>query len=283
MLSRNGTQKKNKCYGIIVGGKDYIVDTWAECEALRDEDPYNAKYRGFRTRRDAALWITLTLQAMEQAQSGHVVERPTEKASKKTYYYAVHVGRETGVYDSWEECKRQIDGFSDADYCMFLDKDMAQRWPDAVLAQDSSEPDNSERFAMCYVSGSYNQATGKWGYGVVLFEEDHEDDAIIFANSGKSNADYESVAGECYGAITGVKQAKKLGYTTVFVCASYEGVEAWATYRWDRQDAFARMYSSTMYALKQSIEVEFQKASGSAGKSCMRKARDAAEQIINNK
>ena len=30
-------------------------------------------------------------------------------------YYAVRVGRQTGIFNTWEECKEQVEGFEDAE------------------------------------------------------------------------------------------------------------------------------------------------------------------------
>ena len=44
----------------------------------------------------------------------------------KKKYYVVWKGVEPGVYDSWIECKRQIDGYEGAIYKSFETKDAAE-------------------------------------------------------------------------------------------------------------------------------------------------------------
>ena len=34
-------------------------------------------------------------------------------------YYAVHKGKKPGIYNTWEDCKKQIDGFSGPIYKKF--------------------------------------------------------------------------------------------------------------------------------------------------------------------
>jgi ribonuclease HI len=46
------------------------------------------------------------------------------KKSKKKFY-TVWIGNETGVFDSWEECKKAIEGFNGAKYKSFLTKEEA--------------------------------------------------------------------------------------------------------------------------------------------------------------
>ncbi|KAK6043237.1 hypothetical protein COOONC_19258 [Cooperia oncophora] len=40
-------------------------------------------------------------------------------------YYAVANGRKVGVYGSWDECRAQVDGFSQARYKKFVSKSEA--------------------------------------------------------------------------------------------------------------------------------------------------------------
>ena len=45
--------------------------------------------------------------------------------SKKQKYYVVWDGHQTGVFDSWEACKLQINGFKGAKYKSFSSKQEA--------------------------------------------------------------------------------------------------------------------------------------------------------------
>ncbi len=42
-------------------------------------------------------------------------------------YYVVWKGKNPGVYQSWDECKKQIEGFPEAVYKSFKDKDLAHK------------------------------------------------------------------------------------------------------------------------------------------------------------
>ncbi|CAM1359087.1 Ribonuclease H [Tenacibaculum sediminilitoris] len=46
--------------------------------------------------------------------------------SKKKKYYVVWKGKKTGVFSSWDACKKQIDGFTGAQYKAFTDKREAE-------------------------------------------------------------------------------------------------------------------------------------------------------------
>ncbi|MCL1943352.1 MAG: ribonuclease H family protein [Candidatus Azobacteroides sp.] len=47
--------------------------------------------------------------------------------SKKNKYYVVWVGLKPGVYDDWEECKKQVEAFEGAKYKGFPDKEEAEK------------------------------------------------------------------------------------------------------------------------------------------------------------
>lgn len=45
----------------------------------------------------------------------------------KQKYYVVWKGRESGIYSSWDECKKQIDGFTGAEYKSFETQELAEK------------------------------------------------------------------------------------------------------------------------------------------------------------
>lgn len=45
----------------------------------------------------------------------------------KKKYYVVWKWKKTWVFDTWDECKKQVDGFTDAQYKSFWDKETAQK------------------------------------------------------------------------------------------------------------------------------------------------------------
>ncbi len=46
---------------------------------------------------------------------------------KKKKYYVVWKGKKTGIFSSWDNCKKQITGFVGAEYKAFIDKDEAEK------------------------------------------------------------------------------------------------------------------------------------------------------------
>ena len=46
--------------------------------------------------------------------------------AKKQKFYAVWTGRKPGIYTSWDECKKQVEGFDGAQYKSFESKTEAE-------------------------------------------------------------------------------------------------------------------------------------------------------------
>jgi ribonuclease H-related protein len=57
------------------------------------------------------------------------------KTEKK--FYAVVRGRVPGIYDVWEECRRQVIGFKNQDYKGFPTREEAQAYYDARKPEDN--------------------------------------------------------------------------------------------------------------------------------------------------
>ncbi len=96
---------------------------------------------------------------------------------KKKKFYVVWEGRQTGIFTSWEECKKQIEGFEDPQYKSFFSLESAEKafkgkYSD-VRGVDSrtlafSEKDKA-RFGVpiedsISVDAAYSGSTGKMEY-----------------------------------------------------------------------------------------------------------------------
>ena len=94
---------KKKYYAVKVGRATGIYNTWEACK--KQVDGYGgAKYKSFPTLEEANEYLgTKTIKSKTTSTS-------------KGYLYAVKEGKVPAIYESWEECKAQIDGYSNAQY-----------------------------------------------------------------------------------------------------------------------------------------------------------------------
>lgn len=60
------------------------------------------------------------------------------KSQRGKKVYAVHVGAERGVFKSWDECKKHVNGFSGAIFKSFGSEELAQQWLQSHVSSSSS-------------------------------------------------------------------------------------------------------------------------------------------------
>lgn len=93
-------------------------------------------------------------------------------------YYAVRVGKVPGIYQTWDECKKNVHGFPAAEYKSFPSVEEAKAYMGREAVQEINGktgsgnmedvmPDNDYAF----VDGSFNIATGVYGYGGFLMHD----------------------------------------------------------------------------------------------------------------
>ena len=105
-------------------------------------------------------------------------------------YYGVRIGRNPGIYTDWNDCKNSVTGFKGAQFKGFKTLKEAEDYvfaPDNTSVEESS-PGNEELSATLseaysFVDGSFNQATGVYGYGGFLV---HNGEKIILSGNGST-------------------------------------------------------------------------------------------------
>lgn len=90
---------------------------------------------------------------------------------KNMKYYAVKHGKVPGIYTTWDECKKQVNGFSNARYKSFSTKEEALKF----ISDNISNTDNNLNtlHMSIYTDGSY--ANGKMGIGIHFPNKEFED------------------------------------------------------------------------------------------------------------
>ena len=99
--------------------------------------------------------------------------------SKK--YYAVKNGRKPGIYQTWDEAKNQVDGFSSPVYKSFKTLAEAEAFlggqstpvksslknPAPKTNNSTIGPDTIE----AYVDGSFHKASNRYSFGVAIIKD----------------------------------------------------------------------------------------------------------------
>lgn len=190
-------------------------------------------------------------------------------AAKK--YYGVKKGKVTGVFRSWEDCKKSIEGFSGAEYKGFATYEEACAFAGVVPAgKEEQRPGDGQMQAtaigsaatdslVVYVDGSYNDALPKYAFGCVFLLPDGR----IFVEYGNGDnpqsLKHRNVTGEMLGAMYAVRAAMMNGYSSIEICYDYEGIEKWVTGAWRSKTELTQKYAAAMQEWGKSIRITFTK------------------------
>ena len=124
------------------------------------------------------------------------------------FYYAVKAGRNPGIYNSWDECEKEVREFKGAIYKKFRSIEEAQ---DFIKEGDVSLRPNAElkeNEMIAYVDGSFSLDTKTYSYGVVILTLKGKQ---TFSHREKDieMAQMRNVAGEIKGAMFAMDYAIK--------------------------------------------------------------------------
>ena len=179
----------------------------------------------------------------------------------KKKIYAVRKGHKTGLFYTWDECKKAVYGYSGAEYKGFLTKEEAEAFLNIGAAKIITNK-NSSTAATGVDSTALTTSTSD--RLVVLLE-----DGRIVERSGNGEEPellaIRNVAGEMHGAMYAVQWAFENGYSSVVIHYDYEGIEKWATGVWSAKNPHTKKYAAFMKRMQEKIEVIFQKVKAHSG------------------
>ncbi len=198
-------------------------------------------------------------------------------------FYAVKVGRTPGIYSTWSDCQKQINGYSGAIYksfpsageaAVFLgwntaeyphsknnDNGAAESSKETTAAAKSPLHSSTKEKAIAYVDGSFNSKTNKYGYGVVFFHQEHEEH---FSGNGcdKELASMRNVAGEILGARVAMETAVERGCRELTIYHDYEGIARWCQGDWKANKEGTKAYKAYFDSICSQIRISFVKVKG---------------------
>ncbi|WP_238907500.1 MULTISPECIES: ribonuclease H family protein [Clostridium] len=204
----------------------------------------------------------------------------------KKKYYAVRKGKVPGVYESWEECKKVIDGFSGADYKAFGSREEALAYAEnRDISKSHKEKAQEVGAVIAYVDGSYSDTAKRYSYGCIMITP--EGDIIKKSGYGEDQRalNIRNVAGELQGAMYAVKSALDLGYKRLIIRHDYIGISKWFNGEWKAKDEIVKIYVEYMSKFKNRIEIMFEKVTAHSGDYYNEEADKLAKNAImlNNK
>lgn len=192
-------------------------------------------------------------------------------------YYAVKAGRKTGIYETWDECKEQVDGFKGAAYKSFKTISEAYEFMgyekidtgrpenNEMCNEDNFVNDNaSENSMIAYVDGSYNDATKEFSYGMIAFYKG-ETIRDCKAYNDETLVSMRNVAGEIKGSEAAMALALEKGCKQIHIYHDYEGIAKWPLGEWKANKEGTIAYKQYYDSIKPELEVTFHKVTGHSG------------------
>lgn len=179
----------------------------------------------------------------------------------KKKYYAVKVGKNTGIFETWEECKMQVTGFSGATYKSFPSLEQAKEYLESEntgLKLEDFEFKITDDDIIAYVDGSYKKDSLEYGYGVVLILKN---EILEFYGKGQNPevAKSRNVTGELFGSVRAISEAIKLKKKKIIIFYDYQGISSWANGEWKCNLPLTIGYRDKIREFRKEIEILFVK------------------------
>ena len=167
-------------------------------------------------------------------------------------YYVVKKGNKPGIYNTWDECKAQIEGFNGAIYKSFSSLDDANNYFNDIEVKKVFDKPTA------YVDGSFNEKTGEYSFGCVfLYNKKEYHFKKKFSKDELSSM--RNVAGEIKGAGFIIQYCLNRNIKELVIYHDYEGIAKWYNLEWQAKLYGTQKYQQFAVENKDNIKVSFVK------------------------
>ena len=136
----------------------------------------------------------------------------------------------------------------------------------AVTEEDVlAEFDGVDTEALAYVDGSFNAASGVYGFGGLLLLRDGSFRELQGNGTDPELSAMRNVTGEIYGAMAAVRAAEEAGLHSLTIFYDYKGIEMWARGLWKTNKEGTRAYARFMQEAEPRIHITFRKVAAHTG------------------
>ncbi|MGL4913924.1 MAG: viroplasmin family protein [Romboutsia sp.] len=180
----------------------------------------------------------------------------------KKKFYAVKQGKKNGIYNTWNECKEQVNGFSGAQYKSFTTLEEAKVYMGENI---DLKIDYNEDFAEAYVDGSYEHNLRMYGSGVVILKNNIVEKTYSEKGEQESLVTMRNVAGEIEAAKIAMKYCINNDIKSLKLYFDYEGIEKWCIGAWKTNKEGTKKYKEFYDGIKKDLNVEFIKVKAHSG------------------
>lgn len=184
----------------------------------------------------------------------------------KKKFYVVKKGRIPGIYETWDQCKAQTDGFAGAEYKGFETEEEAKKYFDS--SNDYSEVKDEKNLepgcAVAYVDGSFDEVSGCYASGLIIFFG-QEEVRISHKYDNPSMASMRNVAGEIMASVEAMRYCLSIGIKELTIYHDYEGIAKWPTGVWKTEKDGTKAYKDFYDKVSAKLDVKFVKVKGHSG------------------
>jgi len=194
-------------------------------------------------------------------------------------FFAIKKGHQTGIFNSWLECKDLISGYPNAEFKGFDTLQAAQAYLDGTFLPEEL-PDCTDNTPIAYVDGSYDIKTERYAYGCVIITPKKE---VVKQNGIGDKAEAKSsrnVAGELTGAMFCIHWAAKNGYKSIKIYHDYEGIAKWFSKEWKAESYVATEYVKFLDKYSPHIKITFEKVTAHTGVALNEEADRLAKEAL---
>lgn len=186
--------------------------------------------------------------------------------AQKKKIYAVRSGSQTGIFYSWDDCRRVVAGHKGAEYCGFYTLEEAE----AYLKGENKEaghdiPECPPDTVIAFVDGSFDVETFRYSFGCVLLLPDGSREELNGVGNNPNAVSARNVAGELMGTMTAIKKTAEKGFRKLIIYHDYEGIAAWYQHRWKANSWSAVEYLRFTEVYRRAMEISFVKVAAHTG------------------
>ena len=195
----------------------------------------------------------------------------------KKKYYAVIKGKCVGIYNTWDECKSQVNGFSGAEYKSFLNLEEANEY---IYGKKKSKIAYNGNTVEAYVDGSYEHCIKEYGSGVVILKDGNILKTYSIKGNDESLFTMRNVAGEIEAAKLAMNYCMEENIENLILYFDYEGIEKWCTGAWKTNKSGTIEYKAFYDKVKEKLNVKFVKVKAHSGDKYNEEADKLAKKAI---
>ncbi len=204
--------------------------------------------------------------------------------AKKSKIYVVKEGVNTGIFNTWEECEKNIKGYSNAVYKSFTSMKEAEAYLNGIDSI-SMHKEQAKKIdgVVAYVDGSYSAEKNKYSFGCVIIGEKGKLETKCGCGDEAIALSINNVAGELQGTMYAIKWAYENKYKNILVKHDYEGISKWINGEWQAKNLAVKKYVEFVKKyIQNNINISFEKVDGHSGDKYNEEADRLARKALEN-